>query len=190
MDDCYQIGAVHLDPSRDKIRQLEALGAGQFKHINGSLLEHFKGTRELLAQWHAPMALQDAGLFHAAYSTAGFGYRMLDIEQRHTVAAIIGERAEEIVYHFCACDREIFYPALESANTPPFPDRFTGENRKLAPQLMSDLCELTVANEVEIATRNENFRRKHAASRFAIYSGMFPHLSTPARSAVEEVFGS
>ena len=190
MDARNQIGAVHLDPNRDKIKQLEALGAGQFKHINGSLLEHLEGTRDILAKWHAPVVLQDAGLFHAAYSTAGFGDRMLDISQRHTVAAIIGDQAEEIVYHFCACDREVFYPSLESTDPPPFPDRFSGEDRELTPRLMADLCELTVANEVEIASRNPEFRRKHAASRFAIYSRMSPHLSTCAREAVAEVFGS
>ena len=178
-----------MDLNRHKIRQLEALGAGQFKHINGSLLEHLQGTRDLLASWEAPLVLQDAGLFHAAYSTAGFGDRMLDISQRNTVAAIIGEQAEEIVYHFCACDREVFYPSLESTDTPPFPDRFSGKTRELMPQLMADLCELTVANEVEIASRNAKFRRKHAASRFAIYNGMFPYLSAYAREAVEEVFG-
>ena len=179
-----------MDLNRHKIRQLEALGAGQFKHINGSLLEHLQGTRDLLASWEAPLVLQDAGLFHAAYSTAGFGDRMLDISQRNTVAAIIGEQAEEIVYHFCACDREVFYPSLENSDMPPFPDRFSGDSRELAPQLMADLCELTVANEVEIASRNPDFRRKHAASRFVIYSGMFPHLSAHAWEAVERVFGS
>ena len=178
-----------MDPNRDKIKQLEALGAGQFNHINGSLLEHLQGTHGLLARWQASSVLQDAGLYHAAYSTAGFGDQMVDVSQRSTVAAIIGAQAEDIVYHFCACNREVFYPALEAVNTPPFPDRFTGETRELKPRLMADLCELTVANEVEIASRNEKFRRKHAASRFAIYSNMFPHLSAKAREAVEEVFG-
>ena len=169
---------------------LKELGASEFGHINGTLLEHLMGTRALLEQWHAPRHLQYAGLFHAAYSTAGFQEQLLDVDQRKKVTKIIGQQAEEIVYLYCACDREKFYGALETNSSPEFPDRFTGTAKNLSANSLKDLCELTVANEIEIASNNPKFKRKHGASRYLIYSGMFPNLSASARAAVETVFGA
>ena len=94
----------------DKFKQLALLGAADFQHLNGSLIEHLKGTRDLLASWSAAKTLQDAGLYHAAYGTAGFNQQMISVEQRTKIANIIGPSAEEIVYQYCACDRTYFWP--------------------------------------------------------------------------------
>ncbi|GAL33384.1 hypothetical protein JCM19240_2080 [Vibrio maritimus] len=50
--------------------------------------------------------LVDAGLFHAAYGTAGFDDNMVSLSQRHEIAGVIGEEAESLVYLYCSCDRE------------------------------------------------------------------------------------
>lgn len=55
-----------------KFQVLSELGAGEFEHLDGSLIAHLNGTKDLLLQWGASLELQDAGLYHAAYGTDGF----------------------------------------------------------------------------------------------------------------------
>ena len=87
----------------DKFQALAALGAGDLEHLDGSLIEHLNGTNNLLQQWGAAIDLQDAGLYHAVYGTAGFSQNLVSTDQRDKISAIIGEAAEEIVYQYCAC---------------------------------------------------------------------------------------
>lgn len=70
----------------DKFQLLFDLGAGEFEHLNGSLIEHLNGTRNLLREWGAVTELQDAGLYHAAYGTAGFSESLVSTNQRHKVS--------------------------------------------------------------------------------------------------------
>lgn len=35
----------------DKFQALAKLGAGDFDHLDGSLIEHLNGTKDLLQQW-------------------------------------------------------------------------------------------------------------------------------------------
>jgi hypothetical protein len=81
----------------EKFKQLTKLGAADFAHINGSLIDHLKGTKDLLSSWSASQVLQDAALYHAAYGTAGFEEQMVAANQREKIAKIIGSQAEEIV---------------------------------------------------------------------------------------------
>lgn len=46
----------------EKFRKLSELGAGDFEHIDGSLIDHLEGTKRLLVSWEASNILQDAGL--------------------------------------------------------------------------------------------------------------------------------
>ena len=95
-----------------KLQELANLGAGEFEHLDGTLVDHLMGTMELLKEWGAVSELQDAGLFHAAYGTAGFDECMISLERRRDIAKIIGTKSEEIVYEYCACDRNIFSQGL------------------------------------------------------------------------------
>jgi len=81
----------------EKFQALADLGAGDFEHLDGPLIEHLRGTRALLRQWGARAELQDAGLYHAAYGTAGFSQNLVSLDQRGRIAAIIGDSAEAIV---------------------------------------------------------------------------------------------
>ncbi len=176
-----------------KLEQLKALGAADFGHVDGNLLDHLIGTREILESWNARDALLDAGLFHASYSTAGFKDSLMDTASRDQIRHIIGADAEEIVYEYCACDRVIFYarltPASAEDETPAFANRFTNQSYALDNPLLCDFCELSVANEIEIAQGNPKFVRKHGFTRYTIYTAMVPYLSKSARNRVEEMFG-
>ena len=120
----------------EKFQRLSELGAGDFSHIDGTLLEHLIGTRDILRKWNASTALADAGLYHAAYGTAGFDERLVSTDQRSEIASIIGNSAEEIVYQYCACCRQDFYARIGTEKNPEFKNRFSGKNYYLSPEIL------------------------------------------------------
>lgn len=174
----------------DKLRRLSELGAGELDHIDGSLIDHLKGTRALLNEWSASPELQDAGLYHAVYGTAGFDENLVSTRQRVAIAKIIGDAAEEIVYQYCACDRADFFPRVGLEANPEFKNRFTGERYYLDDALLKQFCELTAANEIEIALGNRLHVIEHGADLYDLLRRMAPYLSEPAQNKVEEVFGA
>ena len=173
----------------EKFKQLSALGAGEFKHINGSLINHLNGTKTLLEQWLAPLVLQDAGLYHAAYGTVGFEESFVSTTQRQDIAAIIGKEAEDIVYIYCACDRDYFWPQFSTPNSLQFRNRFNGELLQLTQMQLCYFCELTVANELEIAQGNSEFINSHGDYLMALFSNMQPYLSKLAHSSIQIILG-
>ena len=122
-----------------KLQVLFRLGAGDFEHLDGSLIEHLQGTKDLLQQWGAAVELQDAGLYHAAYGTAGFSQDFASTDQREKIADVIGCPAEEIVYQYCACDRKAFFSRVGKEENPKFPNRFTSESYYLLPSMAKSL---------------------------------------------------
>lgn len=174
----------------EKFQRLAELGAGQFEHIDGTLIDHLQGTKELLEEWGAPEDLQDAGLYHAAYGTAWFTQNFVPIEQRPDIAAVIGEAAEEIVYQYCACDRKDFFARIGKEPNPEFRNRFTGETYHLSPEMLKKFCELTAANETEIAIDNPEFIEKHRDEFSQLFKKMAPYLTTAAQEKTGEIFGT
>ena len=173
----------------EKFRQLSELGAGDFEHLDGSLIEHLIGTKALLENWSASEELQDAGLYHAAYGTAGFNEHLVATSQRHKIASIIGERAENIVYLYCACDRDYFWPQFGEPNQLIFKNRFTDESFQPSKEQVKDFCELTVANELEIAQGNSGFLEKSGAYLLTLFTSMRPWLSENANLSVQQILG-
>lgn len=172
-----------------KFKKLAELGAADFAHINGNLIDHLKSTKDLLSSWPASPALQDAGLYHAAYGTAAFEEQMVAANQREKIARIIGPEAEEIVYQYCACDRDYFWPQLGLMEYPKFRNRFTLQTYPLERQAVKDFCELTLANELEIAMRSRDFITQHGSGLLKLFTNMAPFLSPSANSAVTRVLG-
>ena len=173
----------------DKFQALAALGAGDLEHLDGSLIEHLNGTNNLLQQWGAAIDLQDAGLYHAVYGTAGFSQNLVSTDQRDKISAIIGEAAEEILYQYCACDRKTFFSRIGREKNPEFVNRFTGKSYYLSCSMIRDFCELTAANEIEIALDNPDFINKHGKGLGRLFSDMAPYLTTFAKQKATEVFG-
>ncbi len=173
----------------NKFAKLRNLGAGDFRHLDGTLLDHLAGTRELLSKWGASQTLQDAGLYHAAYGTAGFDEQMVSLSQRASVAAVIGTVAEQIVYQYCACDREYFWPQFGLAKTLEFRDRFTNEFYILDDSRIRSHCELTVANELEIACGNPAFIAEHGNQLKRLFEEMLPHLTRRATTEFRSILG-
>lgn len=174
----------------DKFESLAELDAGDFQHLDGSLIDHLKGTKEILKKWGASIELQDAGLYHAAYGTAGFSQNLVSIDQREKVTGIISSAAEEIVYQYCACDRETFFSRIGRDPTPVFPNRFTSESYTLSENMLRDFCELTAANEIEIAIDNPGFLAQYGVELNDLFIQMAPYLSKVAQKHTTEIFGA
>lgn len=92
---------------KELLTVLWKLNPGEASHANGrSLVDHLVGTRDVLRAWKQPDWLQTAGLFHSVYSTEFYQTAVLSIANRPGLRALIGAKAERIVYLFCVLQRE------------------------------------------------------------------------------------
>ncbi|ATL32631.1 biphenyl-2,3-diol 1,2-dioxygenase III-related protein [Streptomyces formicae] len=167
-------------PDRAARQFLYDLGAGAIHHPGGTLLAHLDRVRQRLADWDARPALRRAGLCHVLYGTDGFAPVLLPLDRRERARAVIGPEAESLVYLYASCDRKTGYPALTGRGGDGlFRDRFTG--RAFAPtrRRQADFAELTVANELDIASVDSEFRAHHGPGLLELFTGLRP-LLTPA----------
>jgi len=167
----------------EQFEKLKALGAGDFQHLNGSLESHLKGTESILESWGASEILRLAGLFHAAYGTAGFEEKMVSLAQRKEIARVIGEEAEALVYLYCSCDRDTVFAQFPSEKPIQFHDRFSGSTFALDPALCRLFCELTVANELELVYESDAFKQKYGRELAELFQSMDSFLSVQAKQA-------
>lgn len=165
---------------------LKNLGAGDFEHLNGSLIEHLKGTRDILINWKADSVLSKAGLYHAAYGTDGYSESMVSLSQRKSIASLIGEEAEQLVYLYCSCDRSYVFPKLGLTKDFKFRDRFSDNEFLLSEEDSQFFCELTVANEMELIYQSQSFKNKHGHDLFKLFNSMQKHLSPHATYAYRQ----
>lgn len=78
---------------------LASAGASSVPHLNSqSLLEHCARVRDILREMGAPEHVCDAGLFHSAYGSELFPEAVFPVARRETLAALIGDAAEHLVY--------------------------------------------------------------------------------------------
>jgi hypothetical protein len=176
-------------PADPAFASLVALGARDQRHFYGSLADHLAGTRAILESWGNGRDVCIAGLFHAVYSTDGYRNALVPISQRSTVTEIIGADSELVVYRYAATDRATFYREVMEERRPILRDRFTGESTVLDSATLSALCELTLANEIEIERKSPGHvtRFGDALAKLFASPGFDQYLSPPARTACEEL---
>jgi hypothetical protein len=167
--------------------RLQALGAGAFPHVNGTLERHLHGTERLLREWGSREALCVAGLYHAVYGTDGIEGCLTALDGRDAVRRIIGAEAESLVYVYGACDRERFHPRIGTPAHNMFVDRFTGREYPIRDAELCDFCEITVANELDLALGNPGFARRHADALLELFSRMRGSISAAAQRAAFEL---
>ncbi|MGW6568747.1 DUF6817 domain-containing protein [Streptomyces sp. NPDC054975] len=171
---------------RDKARELLiARGAGTLDHPGGTLLAHLDRVEARLAAWGARDALRLAGLCHAFYGTDGFAEHLLPLEERDVLAAAIGAEAEEIVYFYASCDRDVSYAALGNEDGL-FRDRFTGETFTPTERQRKDFAELTAANELDVLHHNQELRSRHGGGLLKLFTRWRRLLGEPAFEAARE----
>ena len=174
--------------NNDLYNKLLSLRAHDLDHINGELITHLKGTYDLLHEWNVNKPLLIAGLFHAAYSTFGYSQHLTSDMNRNRIVSLIGQEAENIVYLYCACERDYFWPQIGVEHEPVFLNRFTQEKYYLSTSELQNFCELTVANELEIAMHNSEFVKKHYSEFSDLFSRMSQYISHPAINKIKTYF--
>lgn len=156
----------------DPHAHLVALGADTFAHVSGSLARHLVETERLLRSFGSRDALCLAGLYHAVYGTDGIRGSLAGLDRRAAIAAIVGAEAEALAYLYGACARETFHPRIGTRDQLRFADRFTRSEYPIGESALRDFCELTVANELELALASEAFRAEYAAELCAFFGRM------------------
>lgn len=167
--------------------RLHALGAAAFAHMNGTLEQHLHGTERLLRQWGNRDGVCVAGLFHTIYGTDGIDGCLTSIDARDEVAGMIGREAEALVYLYGSCDRERFHPRIGTGIQNRFVDRFAGREYVIGDAMLRDFCEITVANELDLALGNPAFARRHAGDLLALFGRMHGLISHAAECAAGDV---
>jgi hypothetical protein len=144
-----------MDTADRRLRALDFLRAGsadRVPHLQGTLLDHLVATEEILRCWGASEDLCLTGLCHAAYGTDGFAPFLVSFEDRGALASVAGGRVEEAVYLYASCDRSGLYPRLAGDEPVVFRDRFLDCPLLPSEAQVRDFVDLTLANELEIAT--------------------------------------
>lgn len=170
-----------------KFRRLIELGAGEFEHITAELVEHLEGTRCTLKSWGASTALQDAGLYQAAYICDLDGLKLTNIAKRDEIATIIGVETENIIYHYCVCQSDSFYAQLKELEEPLFCDPLSGKCYPIDKSLAANLCELYAANEIDLALVKSKISQKDIKVIKELHH-ISPFLSAGARRQVQQIF--
>jgi hypothetical protein len=172
----------------DQLQILKRLGADKVSHLNGSLAAHLQGTYDLLHAWGNNETLCLAGLYHAIYSTDGFAKSLVGLTDRKKVVELIGIEVEALVYFYCACDRTYTYQKIINNETMFYRDRFSGEISQPSPMMMIAFCELTFANELEIATHDPHFRQQYGARLINLFEHMKSFVSENAYHYFKTIF--
>jgi hypothetical protein len=167
--------------------KLQALGAGEFAHLNGPLSTHLRGTEALLREWGAPEPVCAAGLYHAVYGTDGYNPALTSLAGRKHIAELIGDEAESLAYLFGACNRTVFYPRIGTDAQRMFADRFTRAEYEISLRQLAELCEITLANEMEIASNSPEFKALHGRYLSQLFERMSGLVSKAAFRAFRTV---
>ncbi|GIH14304.1 DUF6817 domain-containing protein [Rugosimonospora africana] len=179
-------GPAHVERVTEFLR---ARGAADLAHPGGTLLAHLLRVSQRLADWGASGDVGLAGLCHAAYGTDGFAQGLLELTQRASLAELIGERAEALVYLYGSCDRTATYPRLGSAGPPVFRDRFTGAEHPPAEEQVRAFLDITAANELDVFSHNEELAARHGAGLYRVLAASRDRMSDAAWAAVHHDLG-
>lgn len=131
------------------INDLIRLGTGESEHSGRSLLNHLQGVYDLLEQWGNPVETCLAGLFHSIYGTAYYKKKTVALNQRGNIKDLIGARAEELAYLFCACDRKHFLRNFTAPGVYTLKDLFREAEITISDDTFKALVEIAFANLLE-----------------------------------------
>lgn len=169
--------------------QLHAMGAGEFAHLNGSLAAHLRGTEALLRSWGASELVCVAGLYHAVYGTDGYPTALTGLNARSQISSLIGMEAEALTYLYGACNRAVFYPRIGGESQFLFADRFQAAEYAISIEQLKNLCELILANELEIALNSAEFRANYGPQLAPLFERMRGLVSEAGFASFRRVLG-
>ncbi len=134
------------------MKLLKDLNTDSNPHTAGTLMDHLRGTYQLLESWGNLKSVCLAGLFHSIYGTQSYQTQSATFEQRSQIRQIIGKEAEFLAYLFCVTRRKTFFSEM-GKSSPQLHDTIRGQTVKIAPDILSDLIEIEMANYVEFLAR-------------------------------------
>jgi uncharacterized protein DUF6817 len=164
---------------------LRERGAETIEHPGGTLYAHLRRVHDRLAGHGAPEDLRLAGLGHAVYGTDGFDVSLLELAERPTMRALVGDSAELLIYRYGACDRRRTWRSL--AHTAQVWDRFTGAVSLLDTDELRGFADLSIVNELDVIERSTDdgrsaSSRAEIAAKFGDYCGTLCEAWTPIAS--------
>ena len=162
---------------------LDEVGAVDVEHPSGTLMQHLRGTYDVLETWASPEHLCLAGLYHSVYGTEMFQRETIPVDARRRVQEAIGERAEELAFLYCAIRRSSLYENLRRGMPHAVEDR-SGQRIPLrGVEQLSELLILDVANRLEQVDRVSTSATRRAQDR-EIYERAVPLLPAAAVDAL------
>ena len=123
------------------------LHAHKIPFFERDILDHLRGTYEVLGQWQVPNELAVAGLFHAIYLTEFFNTNEPNSTNRELIAAEIGSKAEQIAYSYCVMNRLEFIG--QESTSLAFTDTYLDDQVNISKLQDQQLVELIWANSIE-----------------------------------------
>jgi hypothetical protein len=173
-------------PPAGAIDLLTSLGADQVQHhAQRNLLTHLLATYDLLIAWGRPEAVALAGLYHSIYGTSAFDHACVAPHERGRIEAVIGAAAERIAFLFSAMERDAF---LDTVGSGILVNRFDGTSISVSSAETSALCDILLANELDLAIAKKGADRpdKIAKKVGPCFALMEAHLSEAGRTAYAE----
>jgi hypothetical protein len=162
---------------------LDEVGAVDVEHPSGTLMQHLRGTYDILVSWACPDHVCLAGLYHSVYGTEAFRTQTIALNARERGKEAIGARAEELAFLYCAVRRSSLYDNLDRGAPYAVDDR-GGERLPLdGVEQLAELLTLDVANRLEQLDRTSTSATRRAQDR-EIYERAVPLLPSPAVSAL------
>lgn len=179
-----QVVQARAEAPPDLVAALARMGAGALPHSGRSLERHLTGTYRLLEAWGCDAHVCTAGLFHSIYGTNAFGAACQALEARAELQALIGDRAERLVYLFAVSERPAaFLHALSSGQ---LAARAGGKPHAVNREELCDLLAVECANLIEQdATPGliETLRRLSEKQRIALLG---PQVAAGIMSSTKE----
>ena len=166
-----------------KIAFLRQHGADSQGHSNETLLDHLKGTAQLLADWARPAHVCDAGLFHSVYGTESYQKTTIPESLRPQVQELIGEAAERRAWLFGVLSQRQFVSDLNRETEHRIRHRQTDEWVPISTEEQRDLLEMIAANALEQLDRMPTEVQVRSQGFFAI---LREQVSENAAQAIEK----
>jgi hypothetical protein len=161
--------------------------ADTIPHAGGSLYEHLCRVHDRLAGLGLDADVRLAGLTHAAYGTDGFAVSLLDVSERRQLRALVGERAELLVYRYGGCDRGHTWRAL--AATRLIRSRFTGACESPPPEELRAFVDLSIVNELDVAEHDPRIADRHGDYFRDLFARWAPLASPAVLADAEKALG-
>jgi hypothetical protein len=124
------------------------------------------------------------------YGTDGYNPSLTGLNTRPQIADLIGAEAEELAYLYGACNRAVFYPRIGGESQLLFVDRFRSSEYGISIEQLKNLCELILANELEIASQSDEFKNAYGERLARLFERMRGLVSEPGFNTFRKVLGT